>query len=162
MAGDFRDGGTLQRIAATLLVLALLAERAAGRSLPVRFAVLAVLGRAEKIARAFVAREMATRIAEAIEAGCPFPDFLCPDLPLRYLLAPDEPSAPHYGAAEAQLLALRLRLLAALLGMLADAEDYCIWRAAGGSAGWAPHPAPGSILLLVFPARRLPPPHDTS
>lgn len=161
-------------IAATLLSLAFLAERAAGRSLPVRFVVLAILGQAERIARAFVARSMATLIAEAIEAGCPCPDWPS-DWPWPDLLAPDEPSAPHYGAAEAQLLALRLRILAALLAMLA-AEDSgsgdCLdGRAAFGSAddfaGRARRAAglKDQPLLLVarLPAARAAlRPHDTS
>ncbi len=163
MAGVFEDRGTLQRIVATLLVLALLAERAVARSLPVRFAVLAVLGWAEKIARAFVAREMAALIAEAVEAGCTFPDFLCPDLPLLDLLAPDEPSAPHYGAAGAQLLALRLSMLAALLGMLAGEDSG----SADDFAGWAPHAAGSKdlplLLVVRLPTARRPLPRlDTS
>lgn len=154
MAGFVQDRGTFLGIARTLLALALLAERAAGRSLPVRFLVLAILGRAEKIARAFVARSMATLVAEAIEAGCP-----CPDIPCADLLAPDEPSVHHYGAAEAQLLALRLRILAALLGMLADEDGEPGERATCGSAVWVPVPGGGTarhadlILLLVFRRR---------
>ncbi|KAB2922582.1 MAG: hypothetical protein F9K25_19250, partial [Candidatus Contendobacter sp.] len=127
-----QDRGTLKGIAATLLALAFLAERAAGRSLPVRFVVLAILGRAEKIARAFAARETAALIAEAIEAGCPCPDWPS-DWPYQDLLAPGEPSATHYGAGGAELLALRLRMLAALLGMLADADDGPDARAANRS-----------------------------
>ena len=45
----------LRRIAAMLLALATLAERAADRSRPVRWLVLWVLGRAEAVASAFVA-----------------------------------------------------------------------------------------------------------
>ena len=165
-----QDKGTLNGIAATLLSLAFLAERAAGRSLPVRFVVLAILGQAERIARAFVARSMATLIAEAIEAGCPCPDWPS-DWPWPDLLAPDEPSAPHYGAAEAQLLALRLRILAALLAMLAaedsgsgDCLDGRAARPADDFAGRARRAAglKDQPLLLVV---RLPAalrPHDTS
>jgi hypothetical protein len=123
MEGALQDRGTLQGIARTLLALALLAERSAARSLPVRFLVLVILGRAEAIARRFVARTAATVIAEAIDAGCP--DFPFPDLSCL-----DEPTGMHYGAADAVLLALRLRILAAVLGMFSDAEDSLDDRAA--------------------------------
>ena len=129
-----QDRGTLRGIATTLLALALLAERAAGRSFPVRFLVLAILFRAEAIARRFVARSAATLIAEAVDAGCP-------DLPFPDLACLDEPDGLHYGAAHAALLALRLRVLAAVLGMFADAEDSLDDRSAlftgDRSAGWA-------------------------
>lgn len=146
MAGGCRDRRTLSRIAATLLGLALLAERAAVRSFPVRFLVLAILGRAEKIARAYVARE--------IEA-----DGWCLD----------EPPASHHGAAGAGILALRLRMLAAVLGILSGADDGCVDGPAGCSAVWAasPYGAPGLPVFLVvrLPAkhfRHAPRPHDTS
>jgi hypothetical protein len=157
MKGAVQDGGALGRIAALLLALALVAERAAGRSFPIRFVVLAILGRAEAIARAYVARE--------IEADCPdwpCPDWPCPDWPCPDLLAPDESPAMRYGTADAELLALRLRMLAALLGMLAGADDRLIGRAAGGCANCALRPAPAPIVLLFFPAHRPPLPHDTS
>lgn len=51
------QGGTdrLERIVALLLALAGLAERAAGRSAPVRFIVLWILGQADAVVRNFVA-----------------------------------------------------------------------------------------------------------
>ena len=160
MAGELQDRGTLQGIARTLLALALLAERAASRSFPVRFLVLAILFRAEPIARAFVARTAATLIAEAIDAGCPeiaFPDLACLD----------EPDGLHYGAADAVLLALRLRILAAVLGMFSDAEDSLDDRSAafseGRSTGWAAVEASGAVandlpllILVRLPAARRP------
>ena len=171
MEGAEQDRGTLQGIARTLLALALLAERSAARSFPVRFLVLAILFRAEAIARRFVARTSATLIAEAIDAGCPeiaFPDLACLD----------EPDGLHYGAADAVLLALRLRILAAVLGMFSDAEDVFDDRSAVFSddrsddspEGWPARLAPGAaaglplLLLVWFPAayRRQSPPHDTS
>ena len=171
MAGAVQDRGTLQGIARTLLALALLAERAAGRSFPVRFLVLAILYRGEKIARAFVARTSATLIAEAIEAGCPLPDF--PDLARL-----DEPAGLHYGAADAMLLALRLRILAAVLGVFSDAEDILDdrsvvfsddrsgwptdWPAvAASAAGGTPH-LPLFLLVRLPAARRPFRPPDTS
>ncbi len=137
MAGVLQDRGTLRGIAATLLALALVAERAAGRSFPVRFLVLAILGRAEAIGRAFV--------AGAIEVDWP-------ELPC---LA--EPLSVCGGPAEAERLALRLRMLAAVLGALADvaSDDW----SADGSAGWSPSAGgavvPANLILLcVFPDRR--------
>ena len=162
MEGALQDRGTFRGIARTLVALALLAERAAGRSFPVRFLVLAILFRAEAIARTFVARSAATLIAEALEAGCPRPDMPFPDLACL-----DEPSGLHYGAADAVLLALRLRILAAVLGMLADADGDCDDRFAGWSAGSAPFlgtaPFPPLLLVVSLPARRRPlRPPDTS
>ncbi len=138
MTGALQDRGTFRGIAATLLALSLVAERAAGRAFPVRFLVLAILNRAEAVARAFVARATGT-------------DCL------------DEPSARHYGAADAQLLALRLRMLAAILGALADAEgdydDRSAERSAAHSRTWsaravAPHLP--LLLLVRLPAARRP------
>ena len=172
MEGALQDRGTLQGIARTLLALALLAERSAARSFPVRFLVLAILFRAEAIARTFVARTSATLIAEALDAGCPCPDF--PDLACL-----DEPAGLHYGAADAMLLALRLRILAAVLGMFSDAEDVCEDRSAvfsddrftGWSTGWPPVLAPGAgnpptppllLVMRLHAARRPFRPPDTS
>lgn len=130
MDGAFENRRTLQRIAATLLALAFLAERAAGRSFPVRFLVLAILRRAEAVAQAFVAGEIGAD---------------CPDMPC---LA--GPSPIRGSPADAETLALRLRMLSALLTLLSGADN----RSAG--------PAPDPILLLLFPAFRPALPHDTS
>jgi hypothetical protein len=102
MEGAFRDRRLLSRIAATLLALALIADRTAGRSFPVRFLVHAIFSRAEAMARAFV----------AMEIGADGPDVPC--------LA--EPLALRGGAADVELLALRLRMLAAVIGVLADMD----------------------------------------
>ena len=152
MEGVLRDRGRLRGIALTLLALALLAERAAGRSFPVRFLVLIILYRAEAVARAFVAR--------AILADCP--DWPCPDWPY-----PDEPPAMRYGAADAERLALRLRMLAAVLGALAGADSGPGERSAGWSANLAPCAVGASglpmVLVVRLPAARRPlRPHDTS
>ncbi len=151
MEGAVQDRGTFRGIARTLLALALLAERAAARSFPVRFLVLAILYRAEAIARRFVAREAATLVAEALEAGYP-------DVPLPDLACLDEPAGLHYRAADAMLLALRLRVLAAVLDMFSDAEEFCDDGSAvfsdGCSSDW-PVVAPGAVgtslppLLLI-------------
>ena len=86
-----RDIRTLERIVALLAALAGLAEMAAGRSFPVRFMVLAILRPAEAIARDHVAG--ATRLS--LPASEDFP--------------------AGNGAADAMLLAARLRMLAAAI-----------------------------------------------
>ena len=155
MEGALHDRGTFRGIARTLLALALLAERTAARSFPVRFLVLAILYRAEAIARRFIAREAATLIAEALDAGCTVPDLACLD----------EPGGLHYGAADASLLSLRLRVLAAVLDMFADAEDILDGRSvvfiddcsAGRPADWpavAAARAGGAPLPLLLIVRR--------
>ena len=156
MVGAVQDRGTFRGIALTLLALALLAERTAARSLPVRFLVLAILFRAEAIARRFVARATAMLVAEAIDAGCP-------DVPFPDLACLDEPSGLHYGATDAVLLSLRLRILAAVLGMLADAEDICNDRSAeffdDHAADWpavAALGAGGALQLPLLLIDRLP------
>ena len=157
MDGAVRNGGTLLKIAALLVSLSLVAERAAGRSLPVRFIVLALLRRAESVATAFVA-------AAAEAAGATADDFPWLD------------EAPEDGASplDAAWLALRFRLLAALLDLCRSAgrsgDDT------GDTAGnWADNRAANRadnrtrlpaaafpFLLLVLPARRGLPVHDTS
>lgn len=160
MEGAVQDRATFQGIARTLLALALLAERAAGRSFPVRFLVLVILGRAEAIARAYVVRE--------IEA-----EGWCLDLSCL-----DERPGMHFGAAGAEFLALRLRMLAAVLGALADADAASAGLSDGRSAGGADTAsAYGSavraastsvakdlplLLVVRFPAARHCRPHDTS
>ncbi|HHZ09777.1 MAG TPA: hypothetical protein GX405_13460 [Rhizobiales bacterium] len=148
---DGRNGGMLLKIAALLVSLSLVAERAAGLSLPVRFLVLVLLRRAEAVATAFVA-------ATAEAAGATADDFPWLD------------DGPESGAGplDAAWLALRFRLLAGLLELCRAAGRS--GDTAGNSAGdWAgitsgnraPHPAT-PILLPVFPARRGLPVHDTS
>jgi len=161
MEGVLHDRGTFRGIARTLLALALLAERTAGRSFPIRFLVLAILYRAEAIARRFVAREAARLIAEAIEAGYP-------DLPFPDLACLDEPAGLHYGAADAGLLSLRLSILAAVLVMFSDAEDLCDDHSAGFAddwfGGWPAVPALGAgtasdlplLVIIRRPAARRP------
>ncbi|HHZ09600.1 MAG TPA: hypothetical protein GX405_12565, partial [Rhizobiales bacterium] len=152
----------------TLLALALLAERAVARSLPVRFLVLALLFRAEAIARRFVAREAAALIAKAAETGYSH----LPDLAGLDLAGLDELPGPHRGPADAQLLSLRLRILAAVLGMLSDAEDIIDDGSAvfpddwscGRFGGWPAVAAPGAdgtplrplLLVIRLPAARRP------
>ena len=158
MEGALQDRGTFRGIARTLLALAMLAERTAARSFPVRFFVLAILYRAEAIARRFIAREAATLIAEAIDACCNVPDLACLD----------EPGGLHYGAADAALLSLRLRVLAAVLDMFADADDIlddgsavfsddwsCGWPAVA-AAGPDVAPLPPLLLIVRLPAARRP------
>ncbi len=153
MDGRVRNEPMLLRIAALLVSLSLAAERAAGRSLPVRFIVLALLRRAESVATAFVARE--------VEAAGASED----DFPWLNDIAESGSSPLH-----AAWFALRFRLLAEVLDLCCAA-----WRS-GDTAGNYPGIGGGSsasnralhtatqfpILLLLFPARCGVPVHDTS
>jgi hypothetical protein len=103
------DSQALRRIAATLVALAALAERASGRSFPVRWLVLAILRPAEAVAAQFV--------AEVAHAACP----------ARW----DSP-AYRNGPADAMLLAWRLRMLAAALGALLGLASFPEHRKADG------------------------------
>ena len=149
MDGVTRNGGMLLKIAALLVSLSVVAERAAGRSFPVRFLVLALLRRAESVATAFVASP-----AEA--AGATAADFPWLD---------DSPESGA-GPLDAAWLALRFRLLAGVLDLCraAGRSGNTAGNVAGNTSGnRTPHPATQfPILLLVFPARRGLPVHDTS
>jgi hypothetical protein len=95
------DGGlddrTLRRIIALLVSFAAMAERAAGRSLPVRWLVLCILRYAETVALDYVAEQLQV-------------DFS----------ALDDEQSPGHGPYDAALLAWRLRTLASLLGTLLE------------------------------------------
>lgn len=98
MDGALRNDRALPKIAALLVALALIAERAAGRSFPVRFIVLSFLLRAEAVARVFVEDE--TGVDGAWLDGIP---------------------ETGWHPADAARLALRFRLLAAALDMVCAA-----------------------------------------
>lgn len=119
MEGASRQRGRLDRIAATLLNLAALADRAALRTLPVRFLVLAILWRAEAIAKNFVAGEMGfdRQILDGIARYAD--DDLTGPAPCWPTL--DELLPPTGSTLDAELLAMRLRMLAAILLALAGA-----------------------------------------
>jgi hypothetical protein len=91
---------TLRRIAALFVALALLAERAGARSLPIRWLVLSILRHAEGIARVYV-----VDVTQLSWQGF------------------DEDLAPGSSPDDAALLAWRLRLLATVLGTLLPPED---------------------------------------
>lgn len=136
--GRVRNERMLLKIAALLVALSLLAERAAGRSFPVRFLVLAILRRGEAVARAFVAREI----------GMNWP----------FLESPPETMGHPVDAAA---LALRLRLLAVILADLVDTA--CGSAGRQPFASLAPESVvPCTVLLLVFPSCPRPRPLDTS
>jgi len=153
MDGAVRNGGTLQRIVALLLSLALVAQRAAGRSLPVRFLLLLILRRAEAVATSFVVREI--EAAGASDDDFPWLDDIA-----------ESGSSP----LDAAFLALRFRLLAEVLELCRAAwrtDDTGQSWAGNISGDWAdnaaPHPATQfPILLLILPAKRRLPVHDTS
>ena len=110
-----RDFRALSRIAALLVALSVLAERAGGMAFPVRWIVLAILRRAESVAHGFV--------IDATQATAPY--------------FHDEWEADNR-PLDAVWLAWRFRLLAAMLGALmrlasgADTWHAGLDRAAGG------------------------------
>jgi hypothetical protein len=129
---------TLRRTIAMLVALAVLAERAAPRSFPVRWLVLVVLRRAEAVAHAYVVEAtdwMWPGFEEELESGC--------------------------SPVDASLLALRLRMLAAILGaLLAPAEHLADDhdRAARAADRLAPRGGDRSVTPGFLP----PAPNDTS
>ena len=159
---DVRNGGMLPKIAALLVTLSLVAERAAGRSLPVRFLLLLILRRAEAVATAFVVRE--TEAAGATGDDFPWLDDIAED-----------GSSPLHAA----WFALRFRALAEVLELCRAA-----WPCDDGAGDWDGNRADdwvrsGSIsdisggtaprlpvlLIVCLPAphfHRLPRPPDTS
>ena len=144
MDGGRRNEGTLLRIAALLVSLALVAERAAGRSLPVRFIVLALLRRAEAVATAFVARE----------AGADGIDW------------PNLGDAAEFRGQplEAAWLALSFHMLAAALCDLVEAATRSAVDRSAAALAAVRHAFAGGapVLLLVFPTRRQTRSYDTS
>ena len=112
------DDRTLRRTAALLVALAVLAERAAARSFPVRWFILSILRYGEAVARAYVVELTQWE----------WPGF-------------DEDLEPGSSAYDAALLAWRLRLLAAVLGALLSPDGRLfgeiarIVRVRGGADG---------------------------
>ena len=138
MHGRAREDRTQRRIVALLVSFAVLAERAAGRSFPVRWFVLVLLRHAQTVALAYVAEVMQASIIEVEE----------------------QPEA-GFTPADAMLLCLRFRALVAVLGALLgpearpDEDAARIVRAARRSA-------PCVCLLFVMSRGVALRPHDTS
>ncbi len=138
MDGAATNDRTLRRIIAMLVALAVLAERAADRSLPVRWSVLVLLRHAETVALALV--------VEATQAG--WAGF-------------EQPPEAGSNPADAVLLGMRLRMLATVLAALLDSEGRpdedgaCIVRAAHRLAS-------ALDRLLAVPGGAALVPHDTS
>jgi hypothetical protein len=126
------DDRTLRRTIALLVSLAVLAERAAARSFPVRWFVLALLRHAETVALGFAAE--ATRV--------------------DWVRFEEDDREAGYGPIAAAVLAGRFRALAALLGTLLAPPDGRDGRTRGRSA--APCLAPGAHARFVTPAWRPP------
>ena len=162
-----RNDRTLRRIAATLVALAALAERAAYRSFPVRWLVLCLLRHAEAVARDHVAETTGSDwfdLACAFgidDAGAGFDADQGAGFDTDHGIVIGSGNGP----ADAMALAWRLRMLAAVLGAFLppasgfDRESPRIGRSAvraeaalGGlatrlalllaTAGGLPHPAP--------------------
>ena len=115
------DDRTLRRIIATLVALAVLAERAAYRSLPVRWLVLCLLRHAEAVARDHVAETTgwdwfdlacAFGIGDARDADAGFDADQGAGFDTEHGIV----IGSGNGAADALALAWRLRMLAAVLG----------------------------------------------
>ncbi len=126
------DDRGLRRIIAMLVSFAAIAERAAGRSFPVRWLVLLILRRAEAVALQFV--------VEATQADWPLSD-----------------DDPQIGCRpeDAAWLGLRFRMLAAVLGALLD---LCRLH---HPPPHAPR-RPVASRQIVMSLRRAPVPDDTS
>jgi hypothetical protein len=129
-----RDFRALSRSAALLVALALLAERAGSRSLPVRWIVLAILRRAEMVAHGFVVDVSQTT----------WPYF-------------DEELEPDCRPLDAAWLAWRFRLLAAVLGALMRLASGVDRWTAGTVCG--PLAKPLVLVMVGGWTRR---PYDTS
>ncbi|MFN3549932.1 MAG: hypothetical protein ACK4U0_20810 [Mesorhizobium sp.] len=138
MDGEALDERRLRRIIALLVSLAGLAERAAGRSLPVRWLVLAFLRHAEAAARGYV--------VETAPWAWPYLE-----------IDPEAGSSPM----DAILLGQRLRMLAAILGALLPAEDQIDGWKTGHDAN-RHRLAAGVLLVIVMPIGRRAAFHDTS
>lgn len=119
-----RDFQTLSRIISTLIALAALAERAAGKPFPIRWIVLAILRQAEAVAAEFVAETMPA-------------DWPCIE---QFLEA-------ESGAVDAAWLAWRFRMLAAALAALLRCE--CL---AGRIAGPPARTLGLRLVKMVGPA----------
>ena len=130
------NGKRLRRIAALLLAIADLAERAAGRAPAICRLVLWLIRPAEAVAGALVA---------GLAPGA---------------VRPSAPVRPGPAAAEALRLAQNLRWLAAILAAIAD---HCPapHRAAGANgccaAGWRSRPLSPSLLRMSTGSARSPP-----
>lgn len=116
--GGLPDDRTLGRMAAVLVALAVLAARAGGASFPVRWFVLAILRRGEAVVLAFLA-EMGAE-APGLDAPCGF----------------------GASPADAACLAVRFRLLAAVLAtLLLPAAAGSAWSRTGRLRHRGPRPA---------------------
>ena len=132
-----RDDRTLGRIVATLVALAVLAERAAGRSYPVRCLVLFILRQAESVAGSFVAEAMQTF------------------RPGGLVRIPPIPNSP----ADATGLAMRFRALAAALGaLLLLARRFASLNTSRAARRCGPRP--GKLTITLGDRTRRP--NDTS
>jgi hypothetical protein len=138
MDGEALDERTLRRFIALLVSLAGLANRAAGRSFPIRWFVLALLRHAENAALGYV--------VESAPWAWP------------YLETEPEPGGTPMDAV---LLGQRLRMLAAVLGALLPAEVQLDgWKPVDDPARHCL--ASDVLLVVVLPHGRRFAFHDTS
>jgi hypothetical protein len=136
--GEALDERTTRRIIALLVSFAVLAERAAGRSLPVRWLVLTLLRHIESVAF----------------------DYVVDSAPWAWPYLEDE-LEPGSTPMDAVLLGQRLRMLAAILGELLPVEDQLVrWTSVRDHASLCL--ASGVLLVVVLPHGRRLAFHDTS
>lgn len=133
------DDRTLRRIIALLVSLAVLAERAAGRSFPVRWIVLSILRYVEGVARDYLAETTGMDRAACL----------------------DDDLEPGSRPDDAALLAWRLRTLAAMFGALLPPETLPGW-ARVRSASALGRLASQRALSIATPAGCVWPAPDTS
>ena len=162
-----RNHRTLRRIIATLVALAVLAERAATRSFPVRWLVLCLLRHGEAVIRDHVAET----------TGWDWPDLAC-----AFGIGDPRDAGAGFdadqgagvvigsgnGPADALALAWRLRMLAAVLGAFLppasgfDRESPRIGRSAGRAEAALGRFASRLALLLATACGLRQPAPDTS
>ncbi len=130
------DERMLRRIVATLVALAVLAERAAVRSFLVRWCVLAVLRQAEGVLCRYVAE--VTGLEPFVE----------------------DDARPGSAAADAAMLGWRLRWLAAFLGALLD-QACAVHGWTPGRRGPRRHARPAGLRPAAMGAGAIRP-YDTS
>jgi len=138
MDGRGLNDQTLRRMIALLVSFAVLAERAAGRSFPVRWLVLTIVRHAETVVL----------------------DLLADTVQVDFSGLDDDP-APGHEPYDAAVLGWRLRMLAAMLGTLLKPEARFESWTAGRDAAPRGLAQRADILFAILNGRR-PAFHDTS
>ena len=155
MRGADMDERGLRRVAAMLVALAALAERASSRSFPIRWLVLSLLRYAERVARDLLVDETGwdrSDIEKAFDIGDAF------DIGAGF----DAGYGSRNGPADALVLAWRLRSLAALFGTLLPPADFPGRHDARAGADAGDLASHAARLLAMLGVRATHPAPDTS